>query len=48
MNNLTKKNIQKVQVTRINGTFTFGNTATAPRTRVIKDYVYTPEAKVIL
>ena len=48
MNTLTKKTAQKVQVTRINTVYSVNTGMSSPRTRVIKDYVYSPAAKIII
>jgi hypothetical protein len=39
--------VEKVKVTRINNIFVVPITTTNLRNKVIKDYVYSPEARII-
>jgi hypothetical protein len=41
------RRVEKVKVTRINNMFVLPFTTTSPREKIIKDYVYSPEARII-
>jgi hypothetical protein len=43
----TGRHIEKVKVTRVNNLFIMQNTVNTHREKIIKDYVYSPEARII-